>query len=107
MNNQHPVADYVRPFFYQYLAGMKGVSSNTIISYRDALKLFLRFGAQRLKKPVDRLNIEDLDDKMILAFLNHIENGIGNSTNTRNARLAGIRTFFGFVGGEGLQRSRV
>lgn len=100
MNNQHPVADYVRPFFYQYLAGMKGVSSNTIISYRDALKLFLRFGAQRLKKPVDRLNIEDLDDKMILAFLNHIENGIGNSTNTRNARLAGIRTFFGFVGGE-------
>lgn len=37
---------------------------------------------------------------MILAFLNHVENSRGNSTNTRNARLAGIRTFFGFVGGQ-------
>jgi site-specific recombinase XerD len=100
MKSSHPVADYMHPFFFQYLAGAKGVSCNTIISYRDAIKLFLRFGAKRLKKPVDRLNIEDLDQKMVLAFLNHIENGIGNSTNTRNARLAGIRTFFGFVGAE-------
>jgi site-specific recombinase XerD len=98
MKSSHPVADYMHPFFYQYLTGVKGLSYNTIISYRDAIKLFLRFGAKRLKKPVDRLNIEDLDHKMVLAFLNHIENGIGNSTNTRNARLAGIRTFFGFVG---------
>lgn len=100
MKSSHPVADYMHPFFYQYLTGVKGLSYNTIISYRDAIKLFLRFGAKRLKKPVDRLNIEDLDHKMVLAFLNHIENGIGNSTNTRNARLAGIRTFFGFVGAE-------
>jgi len=64
------------------LAGAKGVSYNTIISYRDAIKLFLRFGAKRLKKPVDRLNIEDLDQKMVLAFLNHVENGLGNSTTT-------------------------
>ena len=100
MKSSHPVADYMHPFFYQYLAGVKGLSYNTIISYRDAIKLFLRFGAKRLKKPVDRLNIEDLDQKMVIAFLNHVENGIGNSTNTRNARLAGIRTFFGFVGAE-------
>lgn len=86
MNNSHPVADYMHPFFYQYLVGAKGVSSNTIISYRDTLKLFLCFGAQRLKKPVDRLNIEDLDDKMILAFLKHVENSRDNSTSTRNAR---------------------
>lgn len=100
MKSSYPVADYMHPFFYQYLAGVKGVSYNTIISYRDAIKLLLRFGANQLKKPVDRLNIEDLGEKMVLAFLNHVENGIGNSTNTRNARLAGIRTFFGFVGRE-------
>jgi len=64
MKSSHPVADYMHPFFYQYLAGVKGLSCNTIISYRDAIKLFLRFGAKRLKKPVDRLNIEDLDQKM-------------------------------------------
>lgn len=100
MKSSHPAADYMHPFFYQYLAGVKGVSYNTIISYRDTIKLLLRFGANQLKKSVDRLNIEDLDQKMVLAFLNHVENGMGNSTNTRNARLAGIRTFFGFVGAE-------
>jgi len=61
---------------------------------------FCASGLTSSKKPVDRLNIEDLGEKMVLAFLNHVENGIGNSTNTRNARLAGIRTFFGFVGRE-------
>ncbi len=100
MNNSHPVPDYMHSFFYQYLAGAKGVSSNTIISYRDTLKLFLRFGAQQLKKPVDRLTLEDLDEKVILAFLNHVEHEMGNSINTRNARLAGIRTFFRFIGEE-------
>ncbi len=100
MNSLHPVASYMRPFFYQYLAGAKGLSTNTIISYRDTLKLFLRFGAQQRKKAVNRLNIEDLDEGMVLVFLDHLQNNVGNSITTRNARLAGIRTFFGFVGAE-------
>jgi len=100
MNRSHPVADYLHSFFYQYLAGAKGLSPNTLISYRDTLKLYLRFGAQQLKKPVDRLTLEDLNEKMILAFLNHVEHEKGNSINTRNARLAAIRTLFRFVGEE-------
>ncbi len=100
MNSSHPVAAYMYPFFYQYLVGAKGLSTNTIISYRDTIKLFLRFTAGQLKKSADRLNIEDLDEKMVLAFLNHVENEMENSANTRNLRLAGIRTFFHFVAGE-------
>ncbi|RLC10675.1 MAG: hypothetical protein DRH43_05870 [Deltaproteobacteria bacterium] len=50
MKSSHPVADYMHPFFYQYLAGVKGVSDSTIISYRDAIKLLLCFGANQLKK---------------------------------------------------------
>ena len=58
MKSLHPLADYMHPFFYQYLAGVKGLSYNTIISCRDAIKLFLRFGAKQLKKPVEGLKVK-------------------------------------------------
>ncbi len=98
MKNVHPISDYMHSFFYQYLSGTKGLSPNTIVAYRDTIKLLLCFCAEHLKKSVDQLNMEDLDDKIILAFLDHIENKRGNSRKTRNVRLAGIRTFFRFVG---------
>jgi len=100
MNNLHPVADYMQPFFYQYLSSQRGLSYNSILAYRDTIKLLLCFGADFIKKAVDQLNIEDLDDKVILAFLDNIENEKGNSVRTRNARLAAICTFFNFIGRE-------
>ncbi len=100
MKNLHPIADYIYSFFYNYLAGAKGLSTNTIAAYRDTMKLLLCFCAEHIKKSVDQLNIEDLDDRIILTFLDHIENKRGNSRKTRNARLAGIRAFFCFVGRE-------
>jgi len=36
----------------------------------------------------------------VLAFLDHVETVRGCSARTRNARLAAIRTFFGFLAGE-------
>ncbi len=35
----------MRDFFYNYLQQLRGVSPNTILSYRDAMKLLLRFVA--------------------------------------------------------------
>ncbi len=87
-------------FFNQYLALQKGLSSNSIFAYRDAIKLLLCFASDRLKKAVDKLNIEDLNEELILAFLEHIETEGQCSTKTRNARLAAIRTFFNFIGRE-------
>jgi len=100
MNRSHPFAKYMHSYFYNYLSEVKGVSTNTIFSYRDTLKMLLQFTSKNLKKSVDRLTIEDLKEKMILAFLNHIENKMGNSIQTRNIRLAAIRNFFGFIGRE-------
>ncbi|MHA2407614.1 MAG: tyrosine-type recombinase/integrase [Candidatus Ranarchaeia archaeon] len=100
MNSLHPVADYIRPFFYQYLIGSKGLSTNTILSYKNTIKFLLCFCSDYLKKPVDQLNIEDLDDKIILSYLNYIENTMENSKNTRNIRLSGIRAFFNFLSRE-------
>ncbi len=100
MNKTHPIAEYMHPFFYQYLPNTKGVSAHTIFSYRDTFKLFLRFAARDLEQSPDRLKLEDLNEKMILRFLDYLEKDVGNSISTRNARLAGIRSFFSFVGRE-------
>ena len=100
MNCLHPVANYMYPYFHHYLIGARGLSTNTILAYRDALKLLLTFAAEHLHKPVDQLKIEDLDDKTVLAFLDDIETERGGSIRTRNTRLAGIRTFFRYVGQE-------
>ena len=100
MKNSHFVADYIKRFFYKYLKEEKGLSNNTLFAYRDAIKLLLRFSAEYLKKKLDKLTIEDLDIKVIFAFLNSLENQRGCSISTRNLRLAAIRTFFDFIARE-------
>jgi len=46
-------------------------------------------------KPSD-LTLDDLPAKAIVRFLDAIEQDRGNSVQTRNARLAAIRSFFGW-----------
>jgi site-specific recombinase XerD len=53
-----------------------------------------------LKKGVEELNVEDIDQSLVLNFLDYIENTRGCSARTRNARLAAIRALFGFVARE-------
>ncbi len=55
MNTTHSLASFVHRFFHEYLAAQKGLSPNTIFSYRDTLQLFLRFTSERVNKPVDKL----------------------------------------------------
>lgn len=100
MNREHAVAAYMQPFFHHYLADLRGLSDRTIIAYRDAIKILLCFAAQTLEKPVDALTVEDLDDKLLFAFLDYLEKGRNCSVRTRNARLAAVRTLFNFIGRE-------
>jgi site-specific recombinase XerD len=61
------------------------------------MALFLRFVAQRRKKPVAALSLEHLTGADALAFLQHIEQERHATVNTRNCRLAALRSFFSFV----------
>jgi len=97
MNTTHPIAQYMEPFFCQYLGIQKGASDNTIIAYRDAVKLLLCFAADKLHKHVDKLTVEDLNEELVLAFLDALEQERGCSPQTRNARLAALRTLFEFI----------
>jgi site-specific recombinase XerD len=60
MNDSKVLLQLVQSFFQDYLAGQRGLSPNTILAYRDALKLFLSFLAANTKKPTARLQMVDL-----------------------------------------------
>ena len=95
-----PLASPMKRFFSHYLPVQKGLAANTVAGYRDALKLILCYAADTRKKAVEELNVEDLDEPLVLAFLDHLETARGCSARTRNARLAAIRAFFGFLARE-------
>ena len=91
------LAPTLQAFFTDRLARQRQASGHTIAAYRDALKLLLTFAAQQTGKPPSRLDIADLDAPLIGAFLNQLETGRGNSTRTRNARLAAIHSLFRYA----------
>jgi integrase/recombinase XerD len=94
------LANPVKRFFSHYLPVQKGLAANTVTAYRDALKLLLCYAADTRKKAVEELTVEDLDEPLVLAFLDHLETARKCCVRTRNARLAAIRVFFGFLARE-------
>ena len=96
----HAMAPLLKRFFSHYMPVQKGHSSNTVAAYRDAIKLLLCYVADTLKKSVDELNVEDVTEKVVLAFLDYIEQQRGCAATTRNARLAAIRSLFAFIARE-------
>ena len=83
---------YVQDFFQEYLVEQRGLSQNTVLAYRDTLKLFFTFESKRQKKHVANLSLEDFTVDSVLLFLEKIEKERGNSLSTRNSRLAALRT---------------
>jgi integrase/recombinase XerD len=84
-------------FFSDRLLRQRSASPHTIASYRDCLRLLLRFAKDRLGKAPSQLDLSDLDAPFITTFLHHLEHDRGNSARTRNARLAAIRSFFRYL----------
>ena len=66
-------------------------------AYRDCFRLLFEFAREYRNKPTDRLVLADLDAPLVLAFLDHLEKVRKNSTRSRNARLAAIRSFLRFA----------
>jgi len=93
----HSIANFIKPFFSHYLPIQKGLAPNTIMAYRDAIKLLLCYAADTLHKNVEELCIENIKESLVLHFLDHLENTRGCSARTRNARLAAIRALFSFI----------
>jgi site-specific recombinase XerD len=91
------LAATLQAFFTDRLARQRQVSPNTLAAYRDTLRLLLVFAADKKGKEPSKLDIDDLDAPLIGAFLDDLEHQRKNSTRTRNARLAAIRSLFRYA----------
>jgi site-specific recombinase XerD len=91
------LARSLRTFFSDHLTRIRGISPNTILSYRDTFKLLLRFVASRVNRDVVHLELDDLGPPRIIEFLQYLEDSRKNKTASRNVRLAAIHSFFRYL----------
>ena len=83
----------LRGFFAENLPQVRGLSRHTVLAYRDALKLLLRYLEAHLGRSAATFDFPDLAPDHVLAFLAHLETGRGNCAATRNSRLAALHAF--------------
>jgi len=87
----------VQQFFTEYLVAQRAVSPRTVACYRDALSLFLDFASRQLGKAPTAMQLADMRPELILAFLDHLEQGRKNAVRSRNLRLTALRAFLKFA----------
>ncbi len=91
------LAPTLQAYFTDRLIGQRSASPNTIAAYRHTFRLLLCFATERTGKPPSELDIAQLDAPLIAAFLEHLEKERGNSTATRNNRLAATHSLFAYL----------
>jgi len=87
-------AVFLRRFLTGHLAGLRGYSTNTIVSYRDAFKLLICYFRDQRSTPPERLTLDRIDAAAITGFLDWLRTSRHNSASTCNQRLAAIDSFF-------------
>jgi integrase/recombinase XerD len=87
----------LQDFFERHLIAEKGISANTIASYRDTFKLLLSYIEKRSGRTPSALVIKDIDAPVILKFLDHLETDRHCGPRTRNLRLTAIRSFLHYA----------
>lgn len=92
-----PFPRLLQDFFVKRLLAERAASAQTLLSYRDAFTILLRYAEKRLGRAASALTLRDLDAPLVLDFLEHLERERGNAPRTRNARLAAIRSFMRYA----------
>lgn len=91
------LAPTLQAFFTERLITQRAASPQTISSYRDTFRLLLAFIQEQTGRQPCEVDFADLDAPLIGAFLEHLEEGRGNSPRTRNARLAAIHSLYRYA----------
>ena len=97
MKGQPSFALLLEGFFTHRLMQQRQASAHTIASYRDTFRLLLQFVQKRLHKAPSRLEMEDIDAPLVVAFLDEMEKARGVTARTRNLRLTAIHSFFRYA----------
>src|SRR5262249_2569768 len=92
-----PIAPLIEAFLRETLTRQRGVSRHTRDSYALSFQLLFVFAAERLKVSPSALTLDQIDARLVTAFLEHLEDERKNAAVTRNVRLAAIKSFFRFL----------
>lgn len=98
MSDANLLSPWIRRFLLEYLVVERNLARNTQQSYRDTLRLLLPGIAQRARRRIDLLRIEDLSADRVRGFLRDLEETRGCGIATRNQRLAAIHSLARFIG---------
>ena len=79
------------------MPGTRGLSSNTIMAYRDTFALLLKFCTSAKGMSAEKVTLEFLQPATIREFLEWLEKTRNNSVQTRNNRLASLKSFFKYL----------
>ncbi len=90
-------AKLVQEFFLDRMIRQRNSSPQTVAAYRDCFRLLFEFARDQRTKPTESFALSDLDAPFVLAFLDHLEKDRNNSIQSRNARLAAVRSFLRFA----------
>jgi len=84
-------------FLRLYLPGERGVSYNTILSYKDTFMLFISFIKEHKSIEASKLTLRHISQEWIIEFLNWLQSERQCSNATRNTRLAALHSFFRYL----------
>ena len=93
-------AEQLEAFLTIHLPGQRGLSQNTILSYRDTFKFLLQYAEQECGLRPDKMKLMDFSAEFVEGFLDWLESRRNCSRSTRNQRLAAIRSFTRYVQGK-------
>jgi len=91
------LAPHMEAFLREHLVRHRGASPHTCDSYAYSFRSLFEFASLKLKVAPSALRLEQMDASLIGAFLEQLETTRHNSAETRNIRLAAIRSFFRFL----------
>ncbi len=80
-------------FFLSYLPVVKGLSENTISSYKYAFQLLFEFLMEKYNITPENVTFDNLTGDIVVAYLNWLESTRKCSPKTRNQRRAAILSF--------------
>lgn len=94
MNNSN-FGELISYYFNNYLLIQKNYSQHTIRSYKLIFKQLIRFLVKEKNVTIKKLSLKDFTRTNIIDFLNEVEKN--NTINTRNQRLACIKSFCNYI----------
>ena len=100
MPDHHLLGPFVRRFLLEEIVADRNLTRNTRRSYRDSIRLLLRFLADRHATEPTRVTVEQVTAAVARGFLAHLQGQRGNAVSTCNQRLAAIHSLFRFIAGQ-------